>query len=190
MLHIRFLDIRKDERCFRHLQSPIIDSLKFLPNGSSISATYNLIINVLTLHIRRHICSSWRDVRYHIWISTSIGFLPYLFFNRSPIYGAFPSKTFVREIALLRVATRCCRRIRRVFHLECMYMYINNFALCCIKDCALDKCVSFARLIIGKRQEWTLDIQFTLSRVLFCYFWTFVYNGFFLTVRRPYATSM
>lgn len=138
----------------------------------------------MTLHTRRHICSSWRDVRYHIWISTSIGFLPYLFFNRSPICGVFPSKTFAREIALPRVATRCCRGIRRVFHVV-EYMYINNFALCWyIKDCALGKCVSFARLIIGKRQERTLDIQLSRVSLLFL---DFCLQRFFLTVRRPYT---
>lgn len=104
-----------------------------------------------------------RDVRYHIWISTSIGFPLYLFFNRSPICAALPSKTFAKEIALPRVPIRCCRgrEMGRVFHMaKCMYMYINNFALCrYIKDCALGKCVSFARLIIGKRRGWTPDIQ-------------------------------
>lgn len=122
-----------------------------------------------------------RDVRYHIWISTSIGFPPYLFFNRSPICAALPSKTFAKEIALPRVPIRCCRgrEMGRVFHVaECMYMYINNFALCrYIKDCALGKCVSFARLIIGERRG-ELRIFSLRYRGHPRYFWTFVYNGF------------
>lgn len=64
-------------------------------------------------------------------------------------------------------------------------MYVNNFALCrYIKDCALGKCVSFARLIIGERQEErTPDIQLIRYRGRPRYFWTFVYNAFFLVDR-------
>jgi len=124
------------------------------------------------------------DVRYHIWISTSIGFPSFLLFNRSSICSTLPSKTFAKEIALPRVATRCCRRIGRVFYVvECMYMYVNNFALCWyIKDCALGKCVSFARLIIGERQERTPDIQLMLSRTS-SLFLDFCLQRFFLTDR-------
>jgi len=39
------------------------------------------------------------DVRYHIWISTSIGFPSFLLFNRSSICSTLPSKTFTKEIA-------------------------------------------------------------------------------------------
>lgn len=134
-----------------------------------------------------------RDVRYHIWISTSIGFPPYLFFNRSPICAALPSKTFAKEIALPRVPIRCCRgrEMGRVFHVaKCMYMYINNFALCrYIKDCALDKCVSFARLIIGKRRGKLRIFSLSLSRAS-SLFLDFCLQRFFLETVPMCTTGM
>lgn len=124
-----------------------------------ISATYSLSINVLTLYVPAQML-----ILVTLGITCELAqILVFLisFFNRSsPSVVRFHRKHSPGEIALPRVAIRR-RGIQRVFHVvECMYTYVNNFALCrYIKDCALGKCVSFVRLIMGKRQERTPDIQ-------------------------------
>lgn len=93
------------------------------------------------------------DVRYRVRISTSIGFSALsLFLIDHP--SAIPSKTFARGNG---AATRCYSTSSRDTEgVSCsgVHVYVNNFALYrYMKECALGKCVSFARLIMGERRE-------------------------------------